>query len=266
MAGSPTPIPAQPSPPPDAEFLLRINVEEALPPLARFPSTPAYVITLDRRVLTAGAVPAMFPGPLVMPIVERQLTPTGWARIVAAAREAGLLSGISMIGQPMPGEGILRVRLFADVVLHDIGTPNTSPACLSEPCQGAPGTREAMEWFISRLADLGNWLGDDVAAEAAHVPEGYAIVVGPIPDDQGLPQPSIDWPFDAGFAGFGHAFADGSGFRCGMIIGGDAEILRATLGRATSITRWRDPIVGSFHGLTVKPLLPGDGDACGGLV
>ena len=59
------------------------ETEQAVPPLARFGETPAIVITLDGRVLTGGAVPAIFPGPLVGPIVQRQLTPAGWTRIVA---------------------------------------------------------------------------------------------------------------------------------------------------------------------------------------
>ena len=98
------------------------------------------------------------------------------------------------------------------------------------------------------------------------MPAGYAILVGPPPDDQGLAQPPMAWPFEAGFAGFGGALTDGSGGRCGTVTGEEAGTLRPGLTAATSITRWRDPADGSFHGLTVRPLLPGDGDPCEGLV
>jgi hypothetical protein len=35
---------------------------------------------------------------------------------------------------------------------------------------------------------------------------------------------------------------------------------------STQISPWRDPADGSIHGLVVRPLLPGDGDPCAGLV
>lgn len=98
------------------------------------------------------------------------------------------------------------------------------------------------------------------------MPGGYAVLVGAVPDAQGLPQPAIEWPLAGGFQGFGKPFADGSGFRCGTATGADADALRDLFTAATQITRWLDPTDGSMHGLTVKPLLPGDGDPCQGLV
>jgi len=92
------------------------------------------------------------------------------------------------------------------------------------------------------------------------------VLVGLAPDDQGLPQPPIAWPLAAGFAGFGKPLADGSGGRCGVLTGDDAAALAALFNGATQITKWRDPVDASFHGLTVRALLPGDGDPCAGLV
>ena len=61
------------------------------------------LITLDGRVLTGGAVAAIFPGPLVNPITERQLGAAGWARVVDAARAAGLLGlNRDLTGGQMP--------------------------------------------------------------------------------------------------------------------------------------------------------------------
>ena len=92
----------------------------------------------------------------------------------------------------------------------------------------------------ARLMDL-SWLATDVGPEAPYLPEGYGVVVGPVPDDQGLPQPPMDWPFGDGFDAFGEPFADGSGFRCGTVTGDDAATFRAALEKATQITPWRDP-------------------------
>jgi hypothetical protein len=138
--------------------------------------------------------------------------------------------------------------------------------CLPGPCQGPPGTSAALQAFGGSVMDLTTLLGADVGPEARYVPAGYAIVVGPRPDDQGLAQPALDWPFAAGFDAFGKPFADGSGFRCGTVVKEDAAVLRPVLEAATQITAFRDPVDGSLHGLTVRPILPGDGDLCEALV
>ena len=264
-AGSPSPT-ADPGPPDGAAFLLRIETEQALPPLARFGWTPAIVITLDGLALTGGAVPAIFPGSLVGPIVQRQITPAGWDKVVAAARAAGLLGGPIDPGGQQPGAEQLRLRIVADGRLHDVVGSNVAVPCLAEPCKGPPGTSAALQGFAGSVMDLGSLLGADVGPEARYVPEGYAIVVGPEPDDQGLAQPALDWPFATGFDAFGKAFADGSGFRCGTVLGEDATTLRPILEAATQITAFRDPVDRSLRGLTVRPLLPGDGDLCQALV
>ena len=265
--GGSAPTPAPQSTPPDgAAFLLRLETEQALPPRERFASTPAIVITLDGRALTAGPVPAIFPGPLVGPLVQRQLSAAGWRKVVESARAAGLLSGIGQIGEVAPGETVLRLRIVADGQTYDVSVSNRFPGCLTEPCQGPPGSPQAFFGFGSRLFDLGKFLGPDVGPEAPFVPEGYGVIVGPVADDQGLPQPPIDWPFAGGFAAFGKPFADGTGFRCGTVTGDDAAPLRDALDVANQITPWRDTVDGSFHGLIVRPILPGDGDPCAGLV
>ena len=197
-----------------------------MPPLASFGDTPAIVITLDRRVLTGGAVPAIFPGPLVSPIVQRQLTPAGWTRIVEGARAGGLLTDGPPIGDLAPGETVLLLRIVADGRLHVVTGSNRAAGCLSDPCQGPPGTLAALQGYVGRLMDL-SWLATDVGQEAPYLPESYGVVVGPVPDDQGLPQPPIGWPFADGFDAFGEPLADGSGFRCGAVSGDDAATLRA---------------------------------------
>ena len=234
--------------------------------MARFELTPAVVVTLDRRVVTGAAMPLIFPGPLVPPLAERQLTPAGWARIVGTAQDAGLLRGVTTFGVIAPGQAVVRVRLVADARPHEITAPNGTFSCFTEPCQGAPGTPEAVLWFASQLNSLDQWLGAELGEQAAHAPEGYAIVVGGVPSSEGLPQPSMDWPLEGGFAAFGKPFADGSGFRCGTLTGANAERIRHALTGAKENTKWRDPVDGSFHGLTVRPLLPGDYDLCAGLV
>lgn len=264
----PSPSP-EPTAPPDARILLRVGQVQALPPQATFGWLPSILITLDGKVLTGGAVPAIFPGPLVTPIIERQLTPAGWAKIVEAARAAGLLGGQRDFtgGQLPPGSNATQLTIVADGKVHELtGDANRIMVCLTGPCVPQPGTPEAFGGFVSALGDLSSMLGADVGREGIYRPAGFAIVVGPPPDQQGLEQPPIAWPFADGFAAFGKPLADGSGGRCATVSGADVGALRAAIAAANQLTRWRDPVDGTLHGLTVRPLLPGEGDLCEGLV
>jgi len=266
---APSPIP-EPTPPTDAAFLLRITTVQALPPSATFGWLPQLEITIDGRVLEGGAVPAIFPGPLLPPIFQRQLTPIGWARIVGAARSAGLLTGAGDFtgGVMPPGSAATRLEIVADGRTYELtGDPSRVIQCVTTPCNPAPGTPEAFATFVNALGDISSVAGaSELGADAPYVPAGYAIIIGPAPDGQGLPQPAIAWPLAAGFDAFGMPLRDGSGGRCGLATGADATLLHGPLNAATQITRWQDPVDGSFHGLVVRPLLPGDGDPCEGLV
>lgn len=266
---TPTPTP-NPSPPADARFLLRITTVQALPPSATFGWLPQLVITLDGRVLTAGAVVASFPGPLVHPIFARQLSATGWDRIVAAARAAGLLTGAVDFtgGQMPPGAGATRLEIVADGRVQTLtGDPGRVMQCIQAPCVAPPGTPEAFAGFLSAVSDPASIAGAaELGPEVQFVPEGYAVIVGPVPDDQGLLQRPRTWPLAAGLAAFGKPLADGSGSRCGTVTGAHAAALHGPFGAANQLTPWRDPVDGSMRGLLVRPLLPGDGDLCESLV
>lgn len=268
-AGGPSPSPSPEPVPDDAAIRLRITTVQALPPPATFSWMPQVLVTLDGKVLTAGAMPAIFPGPLVAPVIERQLTQQGWARIVAAAREAGLLglNGDFTGGQMPPGAQVTRLELLADGRMFQLqGDASRVMQCVAPPCNPPPGTPEAFAGFVSRFYDLTTWLGADAGPEQVHAPGGYAILVTTAPDDQGMNQAPIAWPLDGGFATFGKAVTNGAAERCGTVSGADVAMLRPALEAATAITRWRDPADGTFHGLIVRPLLPGDGDPCEGLV
>jgi hypothetical protein len=267
-AASPSP---QPEPPVDATVRLRVTTVQALPPPATFTWLPTIVITLDGRVLTGGAVPAIFPGPLVNPIVERQISAAGWDRVVAAARAAGLLGAVRDFtgGQMPPGSQITRLEIVADGFLYELsGDAGRTFNCITTPCMSPPGTPEAFAVFVNSLGDLASITGPgELGPERIHEPAGFAVLVIPgKPDDQGVPQPALAWPLPGGFKAFGEPLQDGSGGRCGLITGADVGVVRPVFAAATQITPFRDPTDDSLHGLVVRPLLPGDGDPCHGLV
>ena len=84
-----------PSPAPDGStYWLRMTTWQAIPPQNLFSFTPAAVITGDGTYLVPeAAVRAIFPGPLVMPLVARQVSEGGRETIIGWARELGLLAG-----------------------------------------------------------------------------------------------------------------------------------------------------------------------------
>jgi hypothetical protein len=215
-------------------------------------------------------VPAIFPGPLLQPVFARQLSTVGWGRVVAAARAAGLLSGAVDFtgGQMPPGSAAVRLEIVADGRLYTLtGDPGRTIQCIQAPCVAPPGTPEAFAGFITAISDPTAIAGaGELGPDEKYVPAGYAVLVGDAPDDQGIPQQPIAWPLAAGFAAFGKPLADGSGGRCGLVTGAEAAAFHGPFGAATQTTKWRDPVDGTFHGLQVRPMLPGDGDLCEGLV
>ena len=117
---------------------------KAAPPLSRFASGPTAVITADGTYVTAAAVDARTPAPLVPPLVGRALSDGGRATIKAEAVRLGLLGRKrdfrSVIA--LPGSVIGRLQLTGDdgpVTL--VGEPDSKLLCVPQFCDPLPGTR-----------------------------------------------------------------------------------------------------------------------------
>jgi hypothetical protein len=275
-SGAPSPASPGPSPSPgpdDAAFLLRATSTQALPPLALFAWGPSLLITADRRAITTGPVPAIYPGPLVVPLLERPISEAGWRTIVDAARAAGLLTGQADFsgGALMPGGIAARLEIVVDGVRYDlVGDPSQLVRCgegigCPDP---APGTAAAFAAFWMRLTDLGGWLAGEIGPETAHEPSAYALLVGPPPAEAPpLDQPPATWPLATPLADLGRPVRGEPSLRCGIVSGVDAAALRPLVDAASQLTPWLDPAApGREHGLTARVLLPGDEDPCAGLV
>jgi hypothetical protein len=270
-APSPTPDPTpSPSPGPAAGFRLRATTVQALPPLDTFTWTPTILITDDLVAIQGGAIPLIFPGPLVAPLIGTQLTEAAWAKIAAEAEAAGLLSGETDFsgGGLAPGAAVARLQIVIEGRTFDLtGDPNRVAFCGDSPCPAEPGTPEAFATFVSLLGDLRAWIGAGVGGQADWTPSGYAVLVGPPPpDDQGLAVGPRPWPFETPAATFGAPVAGNPDLRCGLVEGAEAAAFAAALANATQLTMWRDPAAANDLGLTVRPLLAGDGDPCVPLV
>jgi hypothetical protein len=260
---SPT-LPAQPTP--DAgTYWLRAMTTQALAPLNVFGSLPVIVITGDGVAVRPGAVPAIFPGPAVVPLTGRSITEAGRLAIVNAATVLGLLGGKGDFtgGQVAMGGITGRIELTVDGRRVTItGSPDIAPVCGSTTCNPPAGTPAAFAELWRRLGNLESWIGPELGTEHPYAPVAYAVLVGPAPvQDPQLPQPPMVWPLASQMMLFGGPVANGQA-RCGTVSGADVAPFAAALARANALTQWhQDASTNATLGLTVRPMVPGE-DAC----
>jgi hypothetical protein len=253
---NPTPVIPSPSPGEGGTYWLRMTTFQAIPPLNLFAVPPTSIITGDGQYLVQGAVPAIYPGPLVMPLFARQLSDAGRAQILAWADELGLLSGkTDFTGDgSLPGGITGKIELTVDGRLVALtGLPD---AASLDP---KPGSPEAFGELWRRVANLPQTLPGELGAEVPYTPTAYAILVGqpPAPQD-GMTASVMDWPLDTPLATFGGPVANGTA-RCGLVEGEDAATLTPSLEKANQLTMWtQDPEFSVAYGLTVRPIVAGE--------
>jgi hypothetical protein len=221
------------------------------------------VITSAGVAVETTPIPTPFPGPAVLPMAGRQLTPAGLAKVVARARALGLLGGATDFGSPsMPGAATGHITLTVEGKTVEItGNPQSTMECIKAPCDPAPGSPEAFGAFWRDLGSL-DWLGADAAAQRPYEPPVYSVLVGPPPTpDPNLGASVVVWPLATPIAAFGTPVANGT-LRCGTVGGGDAVALRGALAEANALTQWtQSQTTSATFGLTVRPLTDGQ-DAC----
>ncbi len=240
-------------------YWLRLVTFQAIPPINLFPRLDEAVITGDGTYVVPGAVPEIYPGPIVMPLFGRHVSTEGRATIMTWAKDLGLLTGKTDFtgGGGLPGGITGQIELTVDgshVTLT--GLPGAQAA------NPVPGSPEAFGEFWRRVASLPTTLGAELGPESPYVPPAYSILVGPAPvPETGMTAQIMDWPLDTPLATFGKPVANGT-MRCGTVRGADADTLRPSLEQANQITQWvQGPTTNATFGLTPRPLVPGE-DRC----
>ncbi|MET0716504.1 MAG: hypothetical protein ABWY57_16500 [Mycetocola sp.] len=260
-SGSGSPSPAGGT----APYALRATTHQAIPPESQFTWMPYAFITDDGVVVTQGAVPAIFPGPLMPPLFGAPITEAGFGQVLERARALGLLDGDGDFSPPDPMPGALSglIELKVDGTMREItGDPNSGIQCITTPCDPEPGTPEAFGTFWRELGDLRSMVGDQVGAEMAYHPEGYALLIGVTPpDDAGIEPHVVEWVLDTPLAEIGEPVGPDPLPTCGTVRGDDATTLEAAFSRSNQLTMWLDNSVSEPVSIAVRPLLPGD-DPC----
>ncbi len=210
----PTPSPALPTPTTNpapsssagTAFYLRGWYTQSLPPKYTFGWLPPVTISDGTYINGNVAVPAIYPGPLMILPVARPISDTGIKSIADDAQSLGLLQGSGDFtgGNPKPGAKLAQIELVVDGIKHELtGDPSLSVQCDRGRCTADPGTPQAFTAFWNELGMLDLWMPDQLGMEAQYTPERVAMLLTDPGDSSAssLPPTLVDWPLDTPLAG-----------------------------------------------------------------
>jgi hypothetical protein len=261
---SPSPTP-QPTPSPAAAFYLRAWHTQALPPNVTFNWLPILTIADGTAIDGNVAVPAIFPGPLVIVPNARSISEAGIATIVDEARRLGLLGETADFtdGGAMPGSQLGQLRIVVDGQPHDLtGSPEAFVGCGGGVCDAEPGTPAAFAAFWQELSNLEQWLGSELGAPVAYQPERVAVLFTTTArPEPGLQQQLVTWPLQGTFHEIGVEFPGELGARCVTLSGDDLDAVFAVVRAANQLTVFNDS-VDTMRSLVVAVLVPGQDSPC----
>ena len=240
-------------------------------------SVPAFTLLGDGRVIVAGPVPAIFPGPALPNLMERRLTEEGIQEVLR------LLADTRLFGADAEFDGASNFVADAATTTFTVnaggGTVNVSIyglGTLPPDGQGGPNlpaveraAHERLAQVADALTSLESWLPAEAGADEefrAYVPEALRLHVrnadGDVPDPSGVEPEEREWPLDAPLSDFGdEPTADAPDLRCGVVTGVDADRLLGELAQADQLTRWVSD--GALYTVIARPLLPDEAQDCG---
>lgn len=214
------------------------------------------------------AVPAIYPGPLLIMPNVRTISPAGQVALVEQARELGLLNGASdfTADRLAPGAPTAHILFIVDgAQVELIGDPTALVRCPGDDqsrCFPEPGTPEAFGWYWQRISYLDDWLETELGPIGVYSPERLAVVTTPPVDEDPQFITTVDWPLATPFSDFGLPVPIGEESRCATVSGAvDLEALLPVLRDANQLTRFVDG-QGVERSLLVRALVPGEPSPC----
>lgn len=236
--------------PTDAQAaVLRIASEGGYVPVEfAFVNQPTLLISGDGRAFTPGAVPAIYPGPLVAPMGVRTISEAGIQTLLGLAREAGLLA-------PPPDYTVeLNIADAPDTVVTittaDGSWEHRAYALTVGDGPEATPARQALADFVRAATDLPTTVGaGELGPESLFEPTEYRVRATATDEGKlgGLdPAPTfVDWPASSGFD-------LATAAECARVA---ADQVGSVFADATQLTYFRQG--GATYGLAVAPVLPG---------
>jgi hypothetical protein len=240
-------------------FYLRAWQSQALAPQYTFGGLPAATISGGKYIDGLVAIPMIYPGPIYIGLSEQPISAAGIDKIVAEARQDGLLGDKSdFIETPMPGSITAHIQLVVDGVTHELTGPMPSNAGETSV---TPGSTAAFLSFWNRIGELGVWLGTDLGESTPYTPTSIAIMLTPPADaSAGIAPTEKPWPLTTAFAAFGSP-SGGAGYRCATVTGADLATLLPAVQAANALTVFVDSANAKMSA-KVEVLVPGDAGPC----
>src|SRR5690554_6204015 len=233
-------------PPPDLDTpLLQVRYEGGLAPAQFFLTQgPAFTLTRDGKLISPGAVPAIFPGPMVTPYFSSQVTPGELSQIQDMIEAIGLPDMV----REMDDDAIATVFDAHTTVVtywdeNGAHTYSVYALGIAEPQREESRRLQEMITVLETLAGRSSveWVGDQVQ-----------LVAIPGAIDPELFEEAEEWPLDETV----DTWDEIASMRCAVL---DASVLEAFAGanQATTFPS-PDPAWADVFRLAVRPLHPGE--------
>jgi hypothetical protein len=265
---TPTDTPASPAPTPVATaavsgFYVRASNSQALPPINTFNWLP--LLTISDGVAIDGnvAIPAIYPGPLLVIPFSRSITEAGTDAIAAEAERLGLLDGETDFtgGTSMPGSQTAHLVVTVDGATYElIGAPDAVPPCQGDECNDVAGSPAAFSAFWQEIRQLDPWLADELGPTEDYTPERVAMLLFPPQPGEGIVPEQVDWPL-APFSELGIPYPGAEGAQCITVLGDDLESSLEVVVDANEITVFVDA-TGDARQAKAVVVVPGAPSPC----
>lgn len=211
------------------------------------------------------AVPAIYPGPLLIVPFARTISKGGTTAIVDEARRLGLLGETTDFtgGSVMPGARAGKLTLVVEGVTYDLtGSPDLVVPCGGGRCEAEAGAPQAFAAFWQELAFLDPWVGSELGPTRQYDAERLAVLLqAPARPEPGLEQPLVTWPLEATFHEIGVDFPGVAGARCVTLAGDELEAVLPVLIGANQLTVFVDAVDTLKSALAVV-VVPGAESPC----
>ena len=228
--------------------------------LVRLPQMSIYV---DGRVIELGAQIAIYPAPLLPPLVVSRVPPLQVERLLAEAYELGFGSGTD---RSFPSTTVADAPDTVIVVWGEGGYTRTAFNAL-----GIEGAATGEEAELRRIAtDLIGSLpfgssapeGVELTEAGPYVPTALRLVVTPYVESPDFPQEPVAWPIDVMLGAAGVELLPGQpeAGRCMVVLDADVQTLLPVLEAANQLTPFEQG--GVRYAVQVRPLLPHEEAIC----
>jgi hypothetical protein len=213
-----------------------------------FQQTPSVLVSGDGRLFTPGAVPAIYPGPLLPAVFTQSISEAGIQQLLAAADEAGLFADVeydtpTQIADASTARVVINVN--GETYVHEAYALG-----FELPDEEVSPEREALAAFVQQLQTLEPVDPAELGDQTIYEPTDYGIQAQPIDDlsaygGDGIEPTVVPWPSDAGVA-----LADATA--CTLV---PAKGVGDTLMEANQLTFFDED--GQTYQVLAKPILPG---------